>query len=105
MSECRSGKQRTHRPTGHPVTEQFSRNMLVLRERAGISQEEWAELSDLCSRSISPLETEGRMPKIDTLIKLAGGLDLEPAELLKGIRWQAGGFGLSGYIITKDAFD
>jgi transcriptional regulator with XRE-family HTH domain len=104
MSECRSSK-RAHSPTGHPVTEQFSRNMLVVRERAGISQEEWAELSDLCLRSISPLETEGRMARVDTVIKLAGGLDLEPAELLKGIRWKAGGFGLSGYVITENALD
>jgi len=100
MSEFRSDK-RAHKPTGHPVTEQFSRQLLVARRRAGISQEELADLADLCPQSIWPLET-GRMPRLDTVIKLAGGLHLEPTELLAGIRWQAGGFGLSGYIITKD---
>lgn len=39
-----------------------------------------------------------RLPRLDTLVKLAGGLPISPMELLEGIRWappsgsSAGGF-------------
>ena len=37
------------------------------------------------------LERGVRVPRIDTLVKLAGAIEVDPAELLKGISWQSGG--------------
>lgn len=46
------------------------------------------------------LENGTRLARVDTLMKLAGALDVPPAELLDGIRWipgnpAEGSFGIS----------
>lgn len=39
---------------------------------------------------IGLLERGARIPRIDTLAKLAGALGVPPADLLDGIEWQPG---------------
>jgi transcriptional regulator with XRE-family HTH domain len=41
--------------------------------------------------AIGQLERAERVARIDTLIKLAGALDVEPSELLAGLAWEPGG--------------
>jgi transcriptional regulator with XRE-family HTH domain len=36
---------------------------------------------------IGLLERSARIPRVDTLIKISQGLDIQPAELVKGIEW------------------
>lgn len=84
-----------------PVAERFSANLLRARESAGITQEEIAFRAGLHRTEIGLLEREARMPRIDTLVKLAGALGVEPAALLDGIAWNPGdyspgGFGVGG---------
>lgn len=72
------------------VAQQFGANLSRLRERSGITQEELAFRASLHRTEIGLLERGGRVPKIDTLAKLAGALEVEPVELFKGIRWTPG---------------
>jgi transcriptional regulator with XRE-family HTH domain len=68
----------------------FGANLSRLRERSGITQEELAFRASLHRTEIGLLERGGRLPRIDTLAKLAGALGVEPGELFKGIAWTPG---------------
>jgi XRE family transcriptional regulator, regulator of sulfur utilization len=72
------------------VAKQFGANLSRLRERSGITQEELAFRASLHRTEIGLLERGGRIPKIDTLAKLAGALEVEPGELFLGIVWESG---------------
>jgi transcriptional regulator with XRE-family HTH domain len=68
------------------LRQQFGDNLKVMRERAGLSQERLAQLADLDRTEVSLLERGKRMPRLDTIVALARGLDLATGELLNGIR-------------------
>jgi transcriptional regulator with XRE-family HTH domain len=72
------------------VAQRFGANLSHLREQAGITQEELAFRASLHRTEIGLLERGGRIPKIDTVVKLAGALGVTPAELLDGIEWHPG---------------
>lgn len=73
------------------VATQFSENLFLTRRRAGLSQEELGFRASLHRTEICELERATRVPRIDTLIKLAGALSVPPGDLLKGMAWRAGG--------------
>jgi transcriptional regulator with XRE-family HTH domain len=77
-------------PASRDLAERFGANLLRSRDRAGVSQEELGFRADLHRTEIGMLERGIRLPRIDTLLKLAGALEVEPAELLNGIRWRPG---------------
>lgn len=86
-----SGEQ----PVG--VGKRFGPNLKRCRERVGISQEELGFRSDLHRTEVGMLERGIRLPRIDTLVKLAGSLGLSPGDLLVGLGWtprtaEGGGF-------------
>lgn len=72
------------------VAQQFGANLSRLRERSGVTQEELAFRASLHRTEIGLLERGGRIPKIDTLAKLAGALEVEPGALFEGIKWEPG---------------
>lgn len=72
------------------VAQRFGANLVHCREQAGLSQEALGERASLHRTAIGLLEKGARMPRIDTLIKLAMALDVEAADLLDGIEWQPG---------------
>jgi transcriptional regulator with XRE-family HTH domain len=65
----------------------FGENLARCRERAELSQEELGIRASLHRTEISQLERGLRVARIDTLVKLAGALGVEPAELIEGIDW------------------
>lgn len=69
------------------VAELFGENLARHREAAGLSQEETGIRADLHRTEISQLERGLRTARIDTLVKLAGTLGVEPSVLLEGIAW------------------
>ncbi|HVY78470.1 MAG TPA: helix-turn-helix transcriptional regulator [Solirubrobacterales bacterium] len=69
------------------IAKLFGENLARLREAAGLSQEETGIRADLHRTEISQLERGLRVARIDTLVKLAGALGVEPSELLAGITW------------------
>lgn len=67
--------------------EQFRANLLRARRRAGLSQEQLAELAALHRTAVGLMERGERIPRIDTLVRLAASLEVEPGELLNGLDW------------------
>jgi transcriptional regulator with XRE-family HTH domain len=66
--------------------EQFAANLRAARKRAGLSQEALGDAIDLHRTEVSLLERAGRDPRLATIVKLATGLGIEPADLLRGIK-------------------
>jgi transcriptional regulator with XRE-family HTH domain len=75
------------------VERQFAANLLACRKRAGLSQEELGFRASLHRTEIGLLERGARVPRIDTLIKLAAALNVPPDDLLGGIGWEPGKVG------------
>lgn len=74
------------------VAKRFGTNLSRLREQSGVTQEELAFRASLHRTEIGLLERGGRLPRIDTLAKLAGALEVEPGTLFDGIMWTPGDF-------------
>jgi transcriptional regulator with XRE-family HTH domain len=72
------------------VAGRFGRNLRRVRRREGLSQEELAIRAGLHRTAVGLLERGGRVPRIDTLIRLAGAMEIPPGELLDGIDWIPG---------------
>lgn len=70
-----------------PATLRFGDNLRMHRRRVGMSQERLAYLSQLHRTEVGPLENGRREPRLMTIVKLAGVLDVPPAALLAGIDW------------------
>lgn len=70
--------------------ERFGANLAHLRKRAGISQEELGVRASLHRTAVGQLERGERVARTDTLVKLAGSLGADPAELLDGLSWEPG---------------
>jgi DNA-binding XRE family transcriptional regulator len=65
---------------------QFAKNLRQHRRRSGLSQERLAEICELDRTTIGLLERRERTPGLDTVVKLARGLELpSPCVLLEGI--------------------
>jgi transcriptional regulator with XRE-family HTH domain len=68
----------------------FGENLARGRARAGLSQEELGFRASLHRTEIGMLERGVRLPRIDTVVKLAGALEVEPGVLFDGLSWHAG---------------
>jgi transcriptional regulator with XRE-family HTH domain len=69
------------------VAERFGGNLARHRKAAGLSQEEIGFQAAVHRTEVSQLERGLRVPRIDTLVKLAATLGVEPGALLEGIAW------------------
>lgn len=65
------------------LREKLAGNLRRLREARGFSQEEFAERAGLHRTYVSMIERQTRNPTIDVLEKIAGALEVDPAELLE----------------------
>lgn len=72
------------------LAERFGANLVFCRERAALSQEGLGLRADLHRTEIGMLERGIRLPRIDTVLKLAGALEIEPGDLLDGMAWRSG---------------
>lgn len=73
---------------GQLIRGRFSENLRRARVERGFSQEEFARLADMHRTEVSTLERGRREPRLGTLIKLSGALDVSLDELLEGIGWK-----------------
>jgi DNA-binding XRE family transcriptional regulator len=73
------------------IAARFGDSLARARLAADITQEELSIRAGLHRTEVSQLERGLRVPRIDTLIKLADSLEVAPAELLVGIHWTPGG--------------
>lgn len=67
--------------------ERFALNAIELRRRSGLSQTEAGLRAGLHRTEVSMLERRLRMPRLDTVLRIAGGVAAEPWELLEGLTW------------------
>jgi transcriptional regulator with XRE-family HTH domain len=74
----------------------FAANLARCRGRAGISQEALAARASVHRTDVGLFEGGKRIPRTDTLVKVAGGLGVPPSELLEGIEWKPGSGGDPG---------
>jgi transcriptional regulator with XRE-family HTH domain len=70
------------------ASEQFASNLRTLRQAADLSREELAFRADIHRTQVSFIEGGHRLPRLDTLVKLAGALHVTPNDLLEGITWE-----------------
>jgi XRE family transcriptional regulator, regulator of sulfur utilization len=85
------------------IAERFGENIFVSRRRSNLSQEELGFLASLHRTEIGQLERGARLPRIDTLIKLAGALELPAGDLLKGMAWKPSRGPNGRFIIRQEA--
>lgn len=79
------------------VAARFAENLVRCRKRADLSQEGLGIRASLHRTEISLLERGTRIPRIDTLVKLAGALSVSPDVLLEGIAWRPGSTSVGGF--------
>jgi transcriptional regulator with XRE-family HTH domain len=66
----------------------FAANLRRLRHREGMSQEDLAFRAGIHRTQVSLLESGERLPRVETLVKLAGAAGATPNDLLAGIVWE-----------------
>jgi transcriptional regulator with XRE-family HTH domain len=72
------------------IAGQFGDNLVRCRKLADISQDELSVRASVHRTEISQLERGLRIARIDTLMKICGSLEVEPSELLEGMKWSPG---------------
>jgi transcriptional regulator with XRE-family HTH domain len=70
------------------VVLRFAENVVALRRRSAITQEDAAGAAGLHRTEISLLERGLRVPGLDTIVRVAAGVQAEPCELLAGMAWR-----------------
>lgn len=63
----------------------FAANVERLRERRKLTQEQLGWAAGLHQTAVARIESGERKPTLDTILKLAHGLEISPAELFAGI--------------------
>ena len=84
------------------IATRFGQNLARCRQRADLSQEELGFRASLHRTEIGMLERGIRLPRIDTLVKLAGALEVPPGELLDGLDWSPGGTLVGQFRVRDD---
>jgi len=86
------------------VAGQLGRNVWLLRRRAGYSQEALGAVASLHRTEIGLIEHGQRLPRVDTLMRLAGALDVDVRveSLLEGIAWIAPGPSARGQLRRQE---
>ncbi len=84
------------------IAARFGDNLARCRRRAGISQEELSVRASLHRTEISQLERGLRLPRIDTLAKLVGSLEISADELLAGLEWTPGEMAYGRFRLSEE---
>jgi len=73
-------------PTNSPSpSAKFAANVGRLRERRGLTQEQLGWAAGLHQTAVARIESGERKPNLETILKLAAGLEVPAAELFDGI--------------------
>jgi len=82
------------------VSERFGENLLRVRQARKLSQENVADRATIHRTQISLIESGQRLPRLDTLLKLAGALEVPLPTLLEGISWKPAVDGPGEFLVT-----
>ena len=66
----------------------LGRNLVEHRGRVGLSQQGTADRAGLHRTEVALIESGKRLPRLDTIVKLGGAVEVSPCELLIGIPWK-----------------
>ena len=66
------------------VMTRFAANLVRCRREADMSQDEVALRASLNRTEVSSLERALRSPRVETVVKLAGALEVDPGRLFEG---------------------
>ncbi|HEX5375350.1 MAG TPA: helix-turn-helix transcriptional regulator [Solirubrobacterales bacterium] len=80
----------------------FGDNLKRLRRRADLSQDEVSYRASLHRTEVSQLERGLRLPRVDTVAKLAAALEADPGEFFEGIVWEPGNVRHGRFRATED---
>jgi transcriptional regulator with XRE-family HTH domain len=69
------------------VSDRFGENVLRIRQARKLTQESLAERAQIHRTQITLVETGRRQPGIETVVRLAGALEVATDSLFEGIRW------------------
>ena len=84
------------------IATRFGQNLTRCRRQVGLSQEELGFRASLHRTEIGMLERGIRLPRIDTLVKLAGALEVSAGDLLDGLDWTPGGPRVGQFRVRDD---
>jgi len=84
------------------IAAQFGDNLIRQRKLADLSQDELSFRASVHRTEISQLERGLRIPRIDTVIKLAASLEIEVQELLVGINWTQGNVRFGSFVSAAE---
>jgi transcriptional regulator with XRE-family HTH domain len=70
------------------VAESIGRNIARHREPTGLSQEDCGLRAGLHRTAVGQIERGERIPRADSLVKIAGALGCSPCDLLAGLSWR-----------------
>jgi len=87
------------------ISERFGANLRRRRRLLNLSQEQLGQLASLHRTAIGMLEQGERMPRIDTLVKVAVSLEATPNDLLEGIDWLPARERAEGAFRVPDPFE
>jgi transcriptional regulator with XRE-family HTH domain len=87
-------------PDSH-VGKRFAENLKRSRMRARLSQQQLSERASLHRTEIAKLECGKAMPELDTIVKLAGGLEVAPCKLLDGMWWNVEGSAYGSFAVSE----
>jgi transcriptional regulator with XRE-family HTH domain len=70
------------------IAEKIGQNLTRLRKPTGLSQEDAGLRAEMHRTAVGQIERGVRIPRADTLLKLAGALGCSPCDLLEGLSWR-----------------
>lgn len=79
---------RKHGPQAAQLSRQLGRNLVAFRGRLGLSQQDTADRAGLHRTHVALIEAGERVARLDTIVKLAGAVEVEPCTLLTGMVWK-----------------
>jgi transcriptional regulator with XRE-family HTH domain len=85
------------------VQERFGANVESLRQRAGLSLDALAERSQVDRNDLTGILNGESEASTNTVYLLAGALNVEPADLLRGMSWSPPAEGGGGFKIESRA--
>lgn len=83
------------------ITERFGENLLRIRQARKLSQENVAEMAEIHRTQVSLLERGQQQPLLETVVRLAGALDVPVDALFEGILWQASPVGRGRFLVEE----
>jgi transcriptional regulator with XRE-family HTH domain len=75
-------------PQAAEASRLLGQNLIGFRARAGLSQQGTAERAGIHRTHVAMIEAGERLPRLDTIVKLAGALEVQPCALLMGMAWK-----------------